>query len=738
MIYVGLMKRLIGKAKTVAHKSVDVIRNDGFGGFVKRATKYAYYRRFPERRKRHYRDILVINGCALPHPERYRVHHQIEQLRAGGMSADSIFYEQLDIDSLKYYRGFIFFRCPITDNIKLFIEKAKRSNKVCFFDIDDLVIDTKYTDQIQYVRSMNADEKALYDDGVNRMRSTLELCDYAITTTERLQKELGNYSKEVFINRNVASDEMVSLSLRATKVIGYDTSRIVIGYFSGSITHNEDFEMVMPSLVKLLEKYDNLYLKVVGILDMPETLKRFEDRIIKLSFMSWKDMPKEMASCDINIAPLVNSVFNEAKSENKWLEAALVKVVTAASDIGAFKKVIKHGKTGILVGDRDWFEALDGLITNRKRRIEIASAAHRAVLENHTTLGSSQHLVNFVNSKLARNIGFVIPSADISGGVNVVLKHAEILSRHGWDVTLIDDVHKRALKKSNKQYGYRTDIPGYNMVIGHQTQVDAFFDTMVATLWTTLNYVKNSGNTRNKLYFVQSYEADFYEPGMGEPRFLANATYNDHTGVRYITMSLWCKAWLKKRFHKDALYASNGIDLDNYRKRKRDFSGKIKILIEGDSRSEYKNTDEAFRIVEKLDPRSYEVSYLSYRREPKDWYRVDKFYNRIPPDQVGEVYANCDILVKTSLVESFSYPPLEMMATGGLSVVLPNGGNVEYLKDGVNCLFYEQGNVDDGVAKVELLVKDKALRDTLISNGLKTASAYSWGEREQDIIALYE
>ncbi len=173
---------------------------------------------------------------------------------------------------------------------------------------------------------------------------------------------------------------------------------------------------------------------------------------------------------------------------------------------------------------------------------------------------------------------------------------------------------------------------------------------------------------------------------------------------------------------------------------KNDFSGKkrTKILIEGDSKSEYKNTDEAFKIVNQLDPRKYEISYLSYRKEPKDWYRVDHFYNRIAPEKVGEVYANCDVLIKTSLLESFSYPPLEMMATGGVSVVVPNDGNVEYLRDGENCLFYKQGDISDGVAKVELLVSDEVLRNKIIKGGLATAKRYQWKNMERDVIALYE
>ena len=733
------MKKYLRLIKKATKKGTDSIRSDGLVGFSKRSAKFVYYKKFPEKKKRQFKDILIINGCTLPHPERYRVNHQVEQLIAHGMTADSVFYDRLTPDMLKYYRGFIFFRCPVTDTIKEFIAEAKSSNKTCFFDVDDLVIDQKYTDQIAYVQTMNQDDKALYNDGVDRMGETLRLCDYGITTTERLATELEQYTKEVFINRNVASDEMVYCSLKALEARGRDENKVVIGYFSGSITHNEDFEMVLPDLVALLKKHSNLYIKVVGILDIPAELSPFSDRILVTDFMDWKQMPYEVASCDITIAPLTKSIFNEAKSENKWLESSLVSVATVASNIGAFKQEMEHEKTGILVDDGDWYDALDDLILNKDKREKIAVAAHKEVLANHTTVNTPYNVAKFIQSKLARNIGFVLPSTDISGGVIIILKHAEILRRNGWDVTLIDAVDKKALKLSQKQYNYRLDIPGHNVVTAHRVKMNASFDTMVATLWATLRYVKRYPNVRHRLYFVQNFETDFYIPGTGEPRFLANATYSDQTGVKYITMSIWCQEWLHEKFNREAAYASNGIDLKYFPYRERNLSGgKIKILIEGDSKSEYKNTDEAFGIVEKLDPAKYEISYLSYRKEPKDWYRVDKFYNRIPPEEVGEVYASCDILIKTSILESFSLPPLEMMATGGFVVVVPNGGNREYLRDGENCLFYEQGNIQDGVEKVEAIVDDSKLRTRLARGSKQTAQAYSWEHIEPSIVDLYK
>jgi glycosyltransferase involved in cell wall biosynthesis len=720
------MKKYLSLAKKAANKSVDSIKNDGFSKFFIRGTKFVYYRQFPEKKPVHARDILFINGSTLPHPERYRVQHQVEQLTA-------------NVDMLRRYRGFVFFRCPITPTVREFIKLAKESNKVCFFDIDDLVIDDRYTDQISYVRSMSKQDREHYDDGVHRMQETLRMCDYAITTTKRLAEELKNYTSEVFINPNVASDEMVRHSTAAIKHVSKDSSRIVMGYFSGSITHNEDFEIILPNIVKLLEKYNNLYLKIVGLLDLPDMLKPFAERIITIDFMDWKLMPNEIASCDINLAPLKQTIFNEAKSENKWTEAALVKVITVASNVGAFAEVITDGVDGVLANDDQWVEKISDLIDNEDKRLNIAATAHGTVLKDHLTTTTKHDLAGFILSKLARNIAFVLPSTDISGGINVVLKHADILNKNGWDVTLIDNINHVTLKNSLKQYNYRLALPGYNVLTAHKTETEMHFDTVVATLWSTLEYIKEYPNTRNRLYFVQNFETDFYSHGDGLPRFLANASYRDQTGVRYVTMSLWCQEWLRERFNKESRYTPNGIDLQYYPFHERHFEDgkKIKILVEGDSRSEYKNTDEAFRIVERLDPEKYEISYLSYRKEPKDWYRVDHFYNRIDPDKVGEVYASCDILIKTSLLESFSYPPLEMMATGGVSLVVPNDGNVEYLRDGVNCLFYKQGDISDGVAKLEQIVKNEVLRAKLVTGGRETADRYQWKNLEADVLGLY-
>ena len=715
--------------KYLINKSKESIEEDGFGGFVKKSIRYATGVRNPIRSGsgNEYKDVLFINGCTLPHPSRYRVDHQMEQLLANGYTSDSVFYEDLELELEKKYRTFVFFRCPITDKVKKFIEKAKSQNKTVFYDIDDLVFDKKYTSTIKYINTMSESELNLYYDGVKRMGDTLKLCDYAITTTERLAKELKKYVKKVYINRNVASEEMVKLSIKASKNVEKDNQKIVIGYLSGSITHNADFELVLPAIKRIMKKYNNVYLKVVGLLDVPTKLNEFKDRIISEPFVSWKKLPEIIASLDINLAPLEDSIFNEAKSENKWVEAALCKVVTVASNIGAFK-VINDNVDGFLCENTDeWFKVLDKLIMNHELREKVGTNAFKRVTKDCVTTYTGYGLAKFIKDNISKSVAFILPTTNISGGVNVVVKHCNILRDNGYQVFIIN-----CNKNSNNIINSDGEV---EVISKSEITINAKIDVMVASLWSTLEYVMEYPKVIHRKYLVQNFETDFMKYG-DKNKLIANATYS-FDNVEYITISKWCKEWLEKKYGRNVKYVRNGIKIENFDVSERDFSKKIRILVEGNSDDYYKNVDESFKIVDKLDKEKFEIQFLSYQGEPKKWYYVDKFLHKVPHDKIGSVYADADILIKSSILESFSYPPLEMMATGGISVVVPNDGNIEYLKDEYNCLFYEQGNIEDAVLKINEICSNEKLRKKIIKNGLDTAKKRDWKYLEKEIVNIY-
>lgn len=726
----------MSELKNLTGKALDTVRKEGVGQLGRLAGAYIKKRIRQQKRKETtemYYDVLFINGCdaRLPHPGRYRVSHQREQLEANGITSREVYFADLELNQVRQYSVFVFFRCPWTKKIGEFVQKAKSYGKAVLYDIDDLVFDTKYTDTIPYVNSLTASERKAYDDNVRAYGQLLDLCQGAVTTTAALAEALKDHVSEVLINRNRASETMMQLSLEALneRKKGRDDGKVRLGYFSGSITHNPDMEMILPVLVELMERYKNLELVTVGELELPPNLRQFGERIIVKPFTDWKNLPRMISEVDINLAPLEDTVFNRAKSENKWMEAALVQVVTVASDLGAFAESIRDGVTGYLCGSQEeWKSCLSRLIEQKELRDAVGYRAWEYCRKEYLTMYTGKELSAFIRSHRRKNAGILLPALNISGGIMVAMWHGVFLREAGYDVTIFsENTRETACMFENQEFPVIPLKAG--VVKGH-------FHKMIATMWVTEKWLHEFSNVKDKYYLVQNYETDFYEPG-SMYRTMANSTYCQEE-IRYVTISRWCQEWLKDTFGQEAVYAPNGLNTDAFAWKERDYSGKIRILIEGDCGAEHKNVDEAFRIVQNLDPEKFEIWYLSYNSRPKDWYKVDRFFQKIPFEQVPRVYQECHILLKTSILESFSYPPLEMMATGGIAVVRPNGGNREYLRDGENCLLYDPENPKEAVACIHRILEDEQLRFTLVAGGKQTARTRDWKDVKQKILNLYE
>ena len=340
--------------------------------------------------------ILLIDGVEniIPQCTRYRVLNKAEQLRKHGFAVKVVNLTDFQLSMAQNASHIIIYRSPISPELLRLCHLAKEYGKPVFFDIDDLVFDTVYTDQLSYTQGLNSVEKGNYDAGVRNYGYMLENCDGAITSTNQLQEELYKYQSKVLLNRNLASDELIAISSQYLKDYSQTSDIVKIGYFSGSISHNENFELIKPAIKQLLKKYSNVQLHIVGILDIPEDMKPFENQIVTHDYVDWDKLPALISEVDINLAPLVDSIFNRAKSEIKWIEAALVKVPTVASKIGAFSDAIVDGETGLLATDDQWFDKLETLVLSPELRQKIADAAYRSVLEN-CTLSKKDDMVTY-------------------------------------------------------------------------------------------------------------------------------------------------------------------------------------------------------------------------------------------------------------------------------------------------------------------------------------------------------
>jgi glycosyltransferase involved in cell wall biosynthesis len=136
-----------------------------------------------------------------------------------------------------------------------------------------------------------------------------------------------------------------------------------------------------------------------------------------------------------------------------------------------------------------------------------------------------------------------------------------------------------------------------------------------------------------------------------------------------------------------------------------------------------KGMEDAFRAVEGLD---CEVWCVSTYGKPKPEWKFDRFFEGVPWDQMKHIYSSCDILLKMSRVESFSLPPLEMMACGGTAVVGKVTGIDEYIIDNYNALIVEEGDVDGAHNALRKLIESNEFRLQLIRNGKITAGKWKW------------
>ena len=338
---------------------------------------------------------ILFLGEEISFASRYRVEHLREQLLCQGYASRFIQMDEAKECRLKDYKAVVFYRCSNEEGVRKIVRKAEELGIPAYYDIDDLIFDY---DRIASLHFLEGEEYKDFRSTTRKIHACMEQCSGYITSTVTLARQISAEfpHKPVVINRNTASMEMQILSHDAIKTKVPEKEKIYIGYFSGSKTHDRDFAVIEDALIEMMEKYPQVMLKLVGVLS-EDKMKRFQDRIEKMGFMEWQKLPEALAGVDINLMPLENTVFHSCKSENKWMEAALVKVPSVMSRNDELEPLIQNGVEGYLCSTKEeWAEALEALITDSELRHKIGKAANKKVLDQYVTQKTGQEAVKFL------------------------------------------------------------------------------------------------------------------------------------------------------------------------------------------------------------------------------------------------------------------------------------------------------------------------------------------------------
>jgi glycosyltransferase involved in cell wall biosynthesis len=320
---------------------------------------------------------------------RYRAHNLVEALDLAGV--ECMFVPQEEVQSqfstILSHDMIVLVRRVRDDTITTLIGLARRRGLPIVFDIDDYIFDPW---AMPYVEAFNdpagrAKVLRLMDD----LGACLDQCDYFTGSTPYLAEKAASKGKESFVIHNGlnAAQLLQSQLAREQRSSRGQAQGTRIGYFSGTRTHQADFRVVYPALLRLLGEQCDTRLVIVGQLDVGAFpgLAPFRDQIDILPICHWSELPAVIAGVDINVIPLELTPFNEGKSNLKYYEAGLVEVPSVASPTRILCESIRHGHNGLLARTtEEWYDSLKELIARPDWRRQMGRNACEHVVQNYT------------------------------------------------------------------------------------------------------------------------------------------------------------------------------------------------------------------------------------------------------------------------------------------------------------------------------------------------------------------
>lgn len=207
------------------------------------------------------------------------------------------------------------------------------------------------------------------------MNKACELADVITTTTQRLAETFK--SDHAFPLANYISPDFMPISNKPVR------DYIVIGWQGGD-SHYNDIRTVFP----VLKKIKSIYGDKVKFRFMGADFRRMYSEVDG-EFREWiepGDFFEEFSKdvFDIGIIPLLDTEFNRAKSNIKWLEYSYYNIPSVVSYVPPYSDDGHHGKNILFYKtDEEMFSAIKKLIDDPIYRFRLAHEARQYVLKNY-------------------------------------------------------------------------------------------------------------------------------------------------------------------------------------------------------------------------------------------------------------------------------------------------------------------------------------------------------------------
>lgn len=325
--------------------------------------------------------ILFLSGCDGA-PLRYRVHHVAESLSIIGISSKVLHYAAIEVEAeLRHTDVLVLFRTPLDAALQRVFRTARKYQLPIVFSADDLIFHPERFKDAPALLHEDASIVRGFRESAQACAQAARRCDAVIGSSPELVAAAEDLGLPGFLLRNSTSALLERISRSCTPRAGGSRQ---MGYFSGTDTHDLDLASIAPALAGAMARVPDLGLTIGGPVALPEALRALAHRIERLPLMGWSDLPAALSRMQLNLAPLQPSGrFNAAKSDVKFLEAALVGVPSVVSPAPEFLWGTGGGQLARLAEtSAAWEEAVVDLVHNEPRGQGLGAAAQAMVLQS--------------------------------------------------------------------------------------------------------------------------------------------------------------------------------------------------------------------------------------------------------------------------------------------------------------------------------------------------------------------
>lgn len=332
--------------------------------------------------------LLIIAELSLQQCAKYRVWQRQEELELLGWQVVVTDWRDAEASrsALQTCTEVIFYRTPAFPSVKGLIAEARRLGLSPWWEVDDLIFDASEYKENGNLDTLPFTERRQLLEGVRLFRECLLACDGGIASTAALAEAMRRAGMEkVCVIENALDRQTLELAARLRECAEpASDERLTIVYGSGTRTHDADFRECAAGLAAAMEAEPRLCLKIAGYLTLPEEFARFGDRVERLPLLDYPAYMTVLSGATLTIAPLEPTLFNDAKSNIKFLEAAILDVPAVCSPCDAFTAVIEPGRNGLLARTaEEWRDSILRLCHDPALRRAMGEQAREDVLHRY-------------------------------------------------------------------------------------------------------------------------------------------------------------------------------------------------------------------------------------------------------------------------------------------------------------------------------------------------------------------